>query len=113
MAQTKLYLDDLRTPTASDFIIVRSSNEAISYVQENGCPEFISFDHDLGGDDTAMNFVKWLVNNDLDNDGKTIPSNFTFQVHSANPVGAQNILAYLTSYLSQKMYDSKSDMEEN
>ena len=93
-----LYIDDIRNPNY-DAVVVRTSKEAISYVKENGCPNFISFDHDLGGDDTAMIFVKWLVNHDLDNGAKIIPVDFRFNVHSANPSGAANIKSYLDNYL--------------
>lgn len=98
----KLFIDDIRFPLTDDFKIVRTSHEAINYVKENGCPQFISFDHDLGGNDTAMIFVKWLVECDMDNDSKIIPANFNFNVHSKNPVGARNIESYLNSYLSQR-----------
>ena len=98
----KLFLDDLRTPPNEEYIIVRSSDEAKEFVLSNGCPEFISFDHDLGGEDTAMIFVKWLVEQDLDNNGSVIPIDFQFNVHSANPCGAENIRSYLTSYLKQR-----------
>ena len=44
-----LYLDDLRIPpNTKEWIIVRSYNEAIKWMKNNGCPDFISFDHDLG-----------------------------------------------------------------
>jgi hypothetical protein len=65
------------------------------------CPEFISFDHDLGGEDTAMIVVNWMIEKDLDNPG-FIPANFDFIVHSANPIGKQNIQGKLSSYLKQR-----------
>lgn len=68
----------------------------------HGCPKFISFDHDLGGDDTAMLVVNWMIDTDLDyaNDGKRfIHDDFKFDVHSQNPVGARNIKETLNSYL--------------
>ncbi len=99
----KMYLDDIRNPKSDFDVIVRSSQEAISYVKENSCPEFISFDHDLGETDTSMIFVKWLVEEDLSNEGDVIPSNFSFNVHSANPVGSANITSYLNSYLRSKI----------
>lgn len=101
-----LYIDDLRNPQ-QPLDIARNSQEAINYVKQNGCPSYISFDHDLGGDDTAMNFVKWLVEYDMDQNGTVIPENFDFNVHSANPVGAKNIESYLLSYLNQR------DMTQN
>lgn len=103
----KLYLDDLRTPVDESFVIVRSFDEAVRFVRLNGVPEFISFDHDLGADKngwplpTGYDFAKWLVNSDLDR-AIRIPQNFSFKVHSQNPVGAKNIEALLNNYLAHK-----------
>lgn len=95
-----MYLDDLRDPPPiKDWLIIRSSIDAIEYVKNNGMPEYCSFDHDLGGDDTVMVFLKWLVEFDMDNDGKVIPDSFTYDVHSANPVGVKNISGLLDNYL--------------
>jgi len=94
----RLYIDDIRDPKGDFDFIARTSNEAIRIMESQDCPNFISFDHDLGGDDTAMRVVKFMVEADLDNPG-WIPDNFTFFVHSANPVGAANITGYLNAYL--------------
>lgn len=93
----RMYLDDIREPKTNFDVIVRSSQEALEYVQKNGCPDYISFDHDLGEIDTAMNFIKWLVQEDINKN--IIPEHFRFNVHSANPVGAANIEGYLKCYL--------------
>jgi hypothetical protein len=90
-----LYLDDLRIPPADrDWIICRSTDEALSTIAEQGLPAFISFDHDLGGDDTSMVFLRRLVN-ELWDGGTPPPS---YQVHSANPVGVQNIVSFMESW---------------
>jgi len=94
----RLYIDDIRTPKNAFDIITRTSKESIRIMENEGCPEFISFDHDLGGEDTSMIVVKWMVEQDLDNPG-FIPDNFKFNVHSANPVGAANIEGYLNAYI--------------
>lgn len=95
-----MYLDDLRNPPQNkQWLIVRSSKEAIDYVKSNGMPEYCSFDHDLGGDDTTMIFLKWLVDHDMNHDGKIIPETFSYDVHSANPVGVKNISGLLDNYL--------------
>ena len=44
----------------------RSSDEAIALMDKRGCPRGISFDHDLGGDDTAMRVVNWMIKKDMD-----------------------------------------------
>jgi len=100
MKQIRMYIDDIREPKGEFDIIVRTSNEAIDWMFANeASPNFISFDHDLGGDDTAMKVVKFMVSADLDLGGEFIPEDFEFNVHSANPVGAANIEGYLNAYL--------------
>ena len=99
-----MYLDDIRNPktTDMDWVILRSSDEAIEYVKQNGLPSMASLDHDLGGEDTSMVFIKWLIEYDLDNDGVIIPADFSWHVHSANPVGVDNINGLLNSYMKTK-----------
>jgi hypothetical protein len=103
----KLYLDDLRELPDNSFILVRSYEEAINYVKDNGIPSFISFDHDLGIDEdgkllpTGYDFAKYLVEMDMDDIYK-FPKNFSFHVHSANPVGKVNIETYLNNYLKRR-----------
>lgn len=107
-SQEILYLDDIRHPKyLHEYTIVRSYDEAIAYIEEHGIPQSISFDHDLGEDDkgnilpTGYDFAKWLV--EMDMDGKyTIPEDFEFNVHSANPVGKENIESYLNNYIAFK-----------
>jgi hypothetical protein len=89
-----LFIDDIRTPPTDDWVVVRSSNEALAYVKNHGMPAFISFDHDLGGDDTTMVFLRRLV--DTVWNGDETPPDYT--VHSANPVGKQNIISFMESW---------------
>lgn len=100
-----MYIDDIREPKKDYDWIVRSSNVAIDIITRYGCPNFISFDHDLGGEDTAMRVVKWLIEMDLDMSGTFIPYNFEWNVHSANPVGTKNINGYLNAYFKSKELD--------
>ena len=87
----KLFIDDLRFPVDNTWNIARTSQEAIDFIKLNGLPGTISFDHDLGGDDTAIVVINWMIDQILD--GKLIiPKNFTYTVHSANPVGKANII---------------------
>lgn len=69
----------------------RSVEQAIWMVEEFGVPRTMSLDHDLGGDSTSMQFVRWLAD-----EGHQVPKTY---VHSANPVGRENILSYLRSYM--------------
>jgi hypothetical protein len=110
-----LFLDDERVPSDVTWVniargvpweIVRSFNEAVAWVRRHGFPDVISFDHDLsfehyGGDytkeKTGYDFAKWLIEYDLDTN--TMPEDFSFTVHSMNPVGSRNIKNLLDNYL--------------
>jgi hypothetical protein len=103
--QWKLFLDDVREVTdiyddASGFTVARNLIHAKTLIQLFGIPHFISFDHDLGGDETGYELVKWMV--DLDMESPIFPPDFQFRVHSANPVGRKNIECYLNNYLHFK-----------
>lgn len=95
-----LFLDDEREPVGNDWVIVRSYDEAVAYVEGNGFPSYVSFDHDLGEGKTGYDFAKWLVEKDMDEDW--LPDNFFFYVHSQNPVGAENIRKYIIDYMRFK-----------
>jgi hypothetical protein len=92
-----LFLDDERIPVddGRNWVIARSSSEALEIIHSRGWPEHISFDHDLGGEDTAMVFVRWLVGKCLD-EGISLP--FTWFVHSQNPIGRENIEGILNGF---------------
>jgi hypothetical protein len=127
----KLFLDDIRLPKdaiglvssnmnqfywENDWFVVKNYDEFRNYIEKNGLPDFISFDHDLADfhydlkpedydsmseDDMVRKFgsmektgfdcAKWLVDWCLENSLK-LPD---FVVHSANPIGKQNIQSYL------------------
>lgn len=108
----KLYLDDIReAPIGWD--VVRSYDEFVRYIDENGVPDFISFDHDLSFDHyplaennphpteipydsytekTGYHCARYLVDNNL-----PLPRD-GWAVHSMNVVGKQNIEALLQLY---------------
>jgi len=113
----KIYLDDVRIPTDKSWVLVRDYDEFIKVVGRIGLKniELISLDHDLG--DTAMeewhknvyhNFelnydnitektgydvAKWLVEQWMD--GEPLVD---VVVHSANAIGASNIMGYINNY---------------
>ncbi|HEX5152568.1 MAG TPA: cyclic-phosphate processing receiver domain-containing protein [Parafilimonas sp.] len=108
-----LFLDDKRLPTdcinymqsrgidASIYLlpweIVNSYNDFINWIEQNGLPSIISFDHDLAeAEKSGMDAAKWLVNYCLEKD-LPLPRCI---VHSMNPVGAENIKALLNSYIA-------------
>ncbi|MBB5413952.1 hypothetical protein HDG34_007935 [Paraburkholderia sp. HC6.4b] len=96
----RMFIDDIRDPIDADWRIARTSAEAIAMLEDLGCPSEISFDHDLGGDDTAMFVVRRLIDRDLDAGGTFIPATFIYSIHSANPVGRENIQGLLSQYLA-------------
>lgn len=95
----KLFIDDERYPVTNDWIIVRSSREAIDVVKALGCPIEISFDHDLGGDDTSIVFIKEFIEMVMDKK-ISIPNDFEYSIHSQNPIGRDNIKSLLSSFLN-------------
>lgn len=123
-----LFLDDIRNPSDVTWIdigrdvpwnIVRSYNEAVNWVLENGFPDVITFDHDLGYEEwetdgitgivvvtcateekSGLDFAKFLIEHDLDN--SSMPVDFTFTVHSMNPTGTRNIQLLLDNYIRHK-----------
>lgn len=75
--------------------------EFINYINENGLPEFISFDHDLGaGLPKGLDCARWLISYCEKNNLK-IPQ---FFVHSANPNGQREINGILNK---QPMFENR------
>lgn len=109
-----LWLDDLRNPfidlegsvPKEDGIVewVLNYEQFVQWIEKFGLPNIISFDHDLGLvekwlpnyiEKTGMDCAKWLIDYCIDNNCE-LPK---FYVHSANPVGADNIRGILNNYL--------------
>ncbi len=103
----KLFLDDIRTidmiydkSMESEFDIVRTYDEFVGYIEKNGLPNYISFDNDLGlaEDGTVapdgLAAAKWLVY-----DSGFDLRDLEFNVHSANPVAAEQIKGLLINYI--------------
>jgi len=98
-----------------DVVWVKNFDEFVNHIKFEGIPDMISFDHDLGEDvakervlggmskrqarikkretKSGYDCTKWLVDYCLDNE-IPIPH---FVVHSANPVGAENIRGLLNN----------------
>ena len=113
-----LYLDDVRIPTEGNWQVVRNYDEFVAHIKMNGLEnyEIISLDHDLGEgamveyytnvkpnyelnyeripEKTGMDCARWLVAEAMT---KNIPLP-TIYVHSANPIGAANIMGYINNY---------------
>ena len=112
----KLFLDDERFPKTDDWVIVRSFEEFKDTIMKKGIPAEISFDHDLGSGNfrwkisvflkklfgkkfeqfppNGYDCAKWLIN-DMQFDLRKISIN----VHSANPVGKDNIEGLVKSWI--------------
>jgi hypothetical protein len=115
----QLYLDDIRTPNSDEWVVVRNYDELVSHIRLNGLDKYevISLDHDLGDtaqkeyfnnvspnyqldynnilEKTGLDCAKWLVAESM-NSKIPLPQIYT---HSANPIGAANIIGYVNNYL--------------
>ena len=125
MNNYKLFLDDVRFPEDcfrinidpiyeknENWIIVRDYCDFISYIKENGIPEFISFDHDLSyeaylphnqeGDidygslkeKTGYHCALWLINYCKEKKLR-FPN---YMVHSMNKEGKKNIIKLIENF---------------
>lgn len=92
-----MWLDDLRSPPDDSWTWIKESAVAMGLValaHSNGMPlSEISFDHDLGGDDTAMPVAKMIEEGAYRGELPRIK----WAIHSANPVGRMNLRAALES----------------
>ena len=78
---------------------VRTQLEFENYIKDNGLPDLISFDNDLGiGNGEGYDCAKWLVEYCMDNN-TNLPD---WYVHSANPVAKENIENLLINFENRK-----------
>ena len=115
----RLYLDDIRTPKDPDWIVARNYDEFVAQIKLHGLGSFevISLDHDLGEgamveyytnvknnyildysnikERTGMDCCRFLISECM-NQGIPLPQVY---VHSANPIGAGNMMGYINNYL--------------
>lgn len=102
-----LWLDDIRDPEifsnkygleTDEIIWVKNYYDFIDWINLNGLPRLIAFDHDLGdvseNEKTGFSAAKWLVEYCLDNRLK-LPE---WVILSANTVGAENIKCLLNNF---------------
>ncbi len=106
-----LWLDDIRNPfietwlddyvpefsgnNGSRLVWVKTYDEFVSYISQNGLPTTIAFDHDLGsGTNNGYDCTKWLVDY-LMKTNLDVPD---YVIQSANPVGKTNISSLLDNY---------------
>jgi hypothetical protein len=113
-----LYLDDVRIPKADNWEVVRNYDEFVAHIRLKGLGayEVISLDHDLGEgamveyytnvkpnyeldynripEKTGMDCARFLVAEAMNT---KIPLPVIY-VHSANPIGAANMIGYVNNY---------------
>jgi hypothetical protein len=82
----KVFLDDLRRPDTSDWRVVRSAEAAIELLKAGLVTE-ISFDHDLGTELTGYHVARFIEQGAFEGRMKRL----VWRIHSANPVGRENI----------------------
>ena len=106
---TYLFLDDERFPAddGKSWHIVRSFDEAVSRMTENGCPSYMSFDNDLGGEKEGWHVAQWMIEHDMDMSGGFIPENFEWYVHSQNSVRRDDISARLSRYMKWRADEAR------
>lgn len=111
-----LWLDDIRNPFLDDWLLkyvpefsdktedvtwVKNFNEFKNYIEINGIPTHISFDHDIasyddsGNELTGYDALKFVLDYVLDNNLE-VPK---ICIHSANPIGAKNIESYYNNFI--------------
>lgn len=115
-----LYLDDVRIPKDERWEVVTNYDEFVSHIELNGIENYecISLDHDLGEEamreyfentkkngtvnyenikkeKTGYDCAKWLIQKCI-SQNTPLPKIYC---HSANPVGSENIINYVNSYL--------------
>lgn len=95
----RLFIDDERFPVTPDWFVVRNSFQSIKDLELYGLPQEIAFDHDLGGQDTAISFINTLENELIDRNFK-FPKGFKYTVHSQNPIGAANIISKMDELIN-------------
>jgi len=89
----KLFVNDVRSAPDSSWEIARNYKEAIN-ILESEKVDVLSLDHDLGEDLTGYDIINWLerkvYHEEIEAPGKIL-------VHSANPVGVNNIKRAINS----------------
>jgi hypothetical protein len=88
------YLDDEELYPNKEITQVYNYDQFIDWIEKNGIPDWIFFDHDLGEEKTGMDCAKWLVEK-LRKEKKKTPNYF---IQSANPCGSANINSLLKCY---------------
>ena len=133
-----LFLDDFREPKDAlnymhprigkeaslygnlEWKTVKDFKEFVYFIETNGIPDIVSFDHDLAdehyeivcscgsiedfpetfNEKTGLDCAKWLIKYHVTNGG-TFPK---VMVHSTNPYGSERIRKYIDEYTKHSLY---------
>lgn len=96
-----LWVDDIRPvdlnriPKGYSPILATSYKNAVRLLElckAEGAKVIIDLDHDLGSNKSGYDIAKYLVENDYPR------LNFKYRIHSANPVGVENIRQLMRRY---------------
>ena len=86
-----IYLDDVRYPSVDEpWVIARELADLKYIVYALGRPFKVSFDHDLEDEYDGADCARWLIANNY--------APLHYEVHSANPVGAERIRNIMKDY---------------
>ena len=110
----KIFLDDIRTPPDSSWLVVRSVENFQDTVLGRSIPiTEISFDHDLGDKvPDGYDAAKWFV--ELAMHDKEIAQNLKrIIVHSDNTPGRENIAAYFESARTHDVFNDDLIIERS
>jgi len=97
-----VYMDDLRSgpmyyPDSKNWVIVRTVAD-VETLLKLSIVEDLSLDHDMGlGQDTGYDLCKWMVETECFPSGEIV-------IHSANPVGAENMKCLLDNAKKHGLY---------
>jgi hypothetical protein len=103
----RIFIDDIREPKIEEFDYIIRHYDALNSLleeitlirlgEEHYYIKYVSFDHDLGTEKSGYDCCKLLI--DYDMVYGILDEDFTFNVHSANPVGKENIESLLNNWL--------------
>lgn len=102
-----IYLDDIRIPEQDIWKVVRTPDEFRHAILNSREISVISFDHDLGECETGYDLMKWMIDKHLD--GAIDLTGTVAHVHSANPIGAQNIKALWSNFRKELENDTREN----
>lgn len=85
----RLWVDDERAAPDASWLTARTVSQALSALSAGDVAE-VSLDHDLGGDERGVQITDWMAEHDA------FPP--VLHVHSANPVGREQMLATALRY---------------